>query len=441
MGPWGHGPEARRVWSKGQECRDDRSEPAEPGNLQNPMDPLFLASCITLNYVTVTAESVMEPPPMENPFVYGEVVPAGAFVDRVEELARLSADLLAGQKVFLISPRRYGKSSLVSRALDRAGRAGALTIDVTVSSYSSYLAFLEGYAKAVLEAGSRWPRAITWLREAIGVARPEVRASSGPAGLAVAFPAVRTARDVARLAPEVFALPVRLAEARSRRVVVALDEFQAVGSFNGGSVEETLRAAVQHQRQVGYVFAGSEPTLMEAMVGPRRPFYKAGPVIRLQKIPAEPFAAFIEQRFSRSGMRPEAGLGIAVLDLAGHLPYDVQRLAHETWDDARAAGLRRVGLEHLHDTLRRLLAEHAVFFEVTWQRLTLAQRAVLRALVLEEGAGLLSADVRTRHRLGGASSVQAAIGALQRQDVVTRDGDRWVVVDSLMREWIARRTY
>ena len=103
--------------------------------------------------------------------------------------------------------------------------------------------------------------------------------------------------------------------------------------------------------------------------------------------------------------------------------------------------LRRVGLEQLHATLRRLLAEHAVFFEASWQRLTLGQRAVLRALVLEDGAGLLSADVRTRHRLGGASSVQAALGALQREDVITRDGERWVVVDSLMREWIARRTF
>ena len=83
---------------------------------------------------------------MNNPFVYGEVVPAAAFVDRTVELERLVSDLLAGQKVFLISPRRYGKSSLVRQALRTSGRRGALTVDVTVSSYSSYVAFLEGYA-------------------------------------------------------------------------------------------------------------------------------------------------------------------------------------------------------------------------------------------------------------------------------------------------------
>ena len=73
----------------------------------------------------------------QNPFVYGEVVPASAFVDRVAELDRLARDLAAGQKVFLISPRRYGKSSLVRRALAAMSRKGALTVEVTVSSISS----------------------------------------------------------------------------------------------------------------------------------------------------------------------------------------------------------------------------------------------------------------------------------------------------------------
>src|SRR5262247_1310288 len=89
-----------------------------------------------------------------NPFVYGEVVPRPAFVDRVVELDRLVRDLAAAQKVFLISPRRYGKSSLIRHALAAMGRKGALTVQVTVSSFSSYVAFLEGYARALVAAES-----------------------------------------------------------------------------------------------------------------------------------------------------------------------------------------------------------------------------------------------------------------------------------------------
>ncbi len=135
-----------------------------------------------------------------------------------------------------------------------------------------------------------------------------------------------------------FALPARIAQARKQRLAIALDEFQAITAFDGGTVENALRAAVQDQRQVGYVFSGSEPSLMERMLGPRRPFYKAGPVMRLEKINPDDFAAFIDERFRGSGVRPDDGLGEAIVDLAANVPYDVQRLAHETWDDVREAG-------------------------------------------------------------------------------------------------------
>jgi hypothetical protein len=381
---------------------------------------------------------------MENPFVYGEVVPAAAFANRVLELNRLIEDLSDGQKVFLISPRRYGKSSLVRQALTAMTRRGALAVEVTVSSFSSYVAFLEGYAGAVAAVGARVDRLPDWFRETVTSTRPEVRRAldaGAPGRVGISFPGVRTARDVSRLAQQVFTLPARLAEERRRPVVVALDEFQAIEGFNGGSVEHALRAAVQHQRRVGYVFAGSEPSLMERMIGPRRPFYKAGPVLRLEKIPADEFAAFIERRFQRSGIKPEAGLGEAIVDLAGNLPYDVQRLAHETWDEVRVAGRRRATIEDLHQALRRLLAEQQTIFEAAWQRLTLHQRSVLRAVILEEGRELLSADVRERHRLGGASTVQYGLASLARDDVISREGSRYVAVDSLLREWVARRTY
>jgi len=381
---------------------------------------------------------------MQNPFVYGEVVPAAAFVNRVAELDRLVGDLAAGQKVFLISPRRYGKSSLIRHALAAMTRRGALTVEVTVSSFSSYVAFLEGYARALVAAETKSDRVRSWLRDTIRSARAEVRYApdTSPLGaITVSFPAVRSDRDVSRLAQEVFALPARLAETRRRQVVVALDEFQAIGGFNGGSVEHAMRAAVQHQRNVGYVFAGSEPSLMERMLGPKRPFYKAGPVIRLEKIPADEFASAIDARFSRSGIKPEPGLGAAIVELAGNLPYDVQRLAHETWDEVRTGGRRRATLDDLHQALRRLLTEQQTMFEAIWQRLTLAQRAVLRAVVLEDGRELLSADARTRHRLGGPSTVQAALAALVRDDLITRAGARYAVVDSLLREWVARQTF
>jgi hypothetical protein len=379
-----------------------------------------------------------------NPFIYGEVVTSAAFADRESERDRLERDLAEGQKVFLISPRRYGKSSLVRGVMRSLAAKRILTVEVTVAASSSYVAFLEAYAQALVSVDTPVNRLQRWAAELLQAVRPEVRLASGAGAgprFSVAFPSVRTARDTARLAAEVFALPGKIAAARRQRMAIALDEFQSIASFDGGSVEHALRSAVQEQRSVGYVFAGSEPSLMERMLTPKRPFYKAGPVMRLEKIDEQTFADFIDARFAASGLRPEDGLGAAIVELAENVPYDVQRLAHETWDDVKAAGRKTAGLEDLHLTLTRLLDQQHTVFEESWQRLTLAQRAVLRAIVLESGRELLSADVRSRHRLSGASSVQSALAALVRQDVVMREQGRYLVNDSLYREWLARRTF
>src|ERR1051326_1272743 len=87
-----------------------------------------------------------------NPFVYGEVVTAAAFADREDERARLARDLAEGQKVFLISPRRYGKSSLIRDVMKGLAAKRLLTVEVTVAASSSYVGFLEAYARALLGA-------------------------------------------------------------------------------------------------------------------------------------------------------------------------------------------------------------------------------------------------------------------------------------------------
>ena len=107
---------------------------------------------------------------------------------------------------------------------DLQARGGALTAEITVSSYSSYLAFLEGYTRSLLAMQSGFGKARSWLKDAIGAAKPELRLeadSTGTLGMSVKFPTVRTDKDISRLAAEVFARPGPLREARKTRIVVA----------------------------------------------------------------------------------------------------------------------------------------------------------------------------------------------------------------------------
>src|SRR5438128_1067627 len=96
---------------------------------------------------------------MENPFIFGEIVKQRHFVDREKELQNLIRDLADGQKLFLLSPRRFGKSSLVSLALLKLEKRHIRTVNITVSSYANYEQFLEKFAERVLVAGRPFHKA------------------------------------------------------------------------------------------------------------------------------------------------------------------------------------------------------------------------------------------------------------------------------------------
>src|SRR5438045_8709651 len=115
-----------------------------------------------------------------NPFVYGEVVTAPAFADRDDERARLRQDLAEGQKVFLISPRRYGKSSLIRGVMKTLASGGVLTVEITVAASSSYAAFLEAYARALLLAAETPAAGLRrWASDLLKGLQPELRFEAG----------------------------------------------------------------------------------------------------------------------------------------------------------------------------------------------------------------------------------------------------------------------
>src|SRR5919108_2531623 len=64
---------------------------------------------------------------MANPFEYSDPVVGVAFADRKAELQTLTTRMLAGQNVIVISPRRYGKTSLILNAQEAVRRRGGRT--------------------------------------------------------------------------------------------------------------------------------------------------------------------------------------------------------------------------------------------------------------------------------------------------------------------------
>src|ERR1700675_1635721 len=110
----------------------------------------------------------------ENPFVFGEIIDDANFVNRIKELSQLVRDLADGQKVFLLSPRRFGKSSLVAVAMLKLKKRHIHTVNLTVSSYSSYAQCLEKFAEKVLRAAGPWERVKDWISRFGRQVKPDI---------------------------------------------------------------------------------------------------------------------------------------------------------------------------------------------------------------------------------------------------------------------------
>lgn len=374
----------------------------------------------------------------ENPFIFGEIIDEPNFVDRTEELNQLVRDLGDGQKVFLLSPRRFGKSSLVALALLKLKKRHIRTVSLTVSSYASYAQFLEKFAEKVLRAAGPWDRVKDWVARFGRSVKPDINYNMGTGEVSVSL-GKGSGFDPTPIAPEVFAMPGELSKNAGFRMAICLDEFQQISQFDSGSVENAIRNQVQEQREVGYVFAGSQPSLMKEMLSAKRPFHKAGPQIFLDKIPANDWKEFIGQQFGKRGRKVQGQAMEALLDAADLIPYDVQRIAHELWDLAELKDKRDIDSSDVTSVVDRLVSGQSTYYELLWEQLSAGQRAVLQALAQRGTAEIYSQAVRSEFRLGPASTVQKAIQSLDSKDILDRYKDAYFFLDPLFPHWIRKR--
>jgi hypothetical protein len=377
-------------------------------------------------------------PTPENPFVFGEIIDEPNFVNRTDELHQLVRDLADGQKVFLLSPRRFGKSSLVALALLRLKKRHIHTVSLTVSSYSSYAQFLEKFAEKVLRAAGPWDRVKDWVTRFGREVKPDVSFNMATGEMSLSL-GKGAGYDPTPIAADVFALPGELTKNGGFRMAICLDEFQQISQFNGGSVESTIRNQVQEQREVGYVFAGSQPSLMQEMLSVKHPFHKAGPQIFLDKIPARDWKDFIVRHFrERSRTLDDPGLE-RLLTAADLIPYDVQRIAHELWDYAELKDKHNLDVSDLESVIESLIIGQSTYFELLWEQLSQRQRAALQAIAHRGASEIYSQGVREEFRLGPASSVQKALQSLDSRDILDRYKGNYFFLDPLFPCWIRKK--
>jgi hypothetical protein len=372
-----------------------------------------------------------------NPFRFGALALDDAFTDREREIAELRADIRNGQDVVVLAPRRYGKSSLIWRVAEDLARRRVLVASVDLMTTPTVGKLAEKLARAIHEdVASRREKALDRLRVFASLRiKPTINVDPESGRFSFGFDAEHRPEDLRATLENLLALPGELGAERGRRVALIFDEFQEIVDIDP-ALPRLMRAVFQEQPEVAHVYLGSRRHMMRRLFSDENePFWRSAKPIELGVIAPDAFRNYIAERFAATGRTIEAQAVDAVLDITRGHPYATQELCYFLWEETPKG--RRAGLAEYKRALADVLrAEHA-HFELIWDQASTVQRLTLQALAQERGRPL-SGDYRRRHKLPGASTVQRALQALTRNELVTRPNGEYRIAEPFLADWLRR---
>jgi AAA+ ATPase superfamily predicted ATPase len=373
-----------------------------------------------------------------NPFFFGEVVTGENFTNRVDEVKRLTAELRGGHNMFLISPRRYGKTSLIINVLEHLNREGLFTFYIDLYKVASLRELLEAYAKGVARScTTRVERFSEFIKDIFPRLRPKIIiGSDGVPSIEVDIQLKD--RELLDSLEEVFDVPEKIARKRKRNFVVVFDEFQEILNLDGEKIEKMMRACFQHHHKVAYLFAGSKRHLIYSMVSdPNRAFYKLGDIMNLQKIEAIEMMVFLKKQFFRGPIKVTDSVIDYVLEISENVPYNVQYLCHHLWNWCLEA--KRVEKQDITNVLNNIISEQSANYIALWDGLSLHQRLFLKAISKSQAKPIFSKDFIAENELGTAGSIQKSITLLKKKNIIDVDGKEIRFNDVFFKEWIKKK--
>lgn len=358
-----------------------------------------------------------------NPFVFSRALSPGEAIERPREVRALLGKLQGGNAVTLYAARRMGKTSLLKQLLSRAEQEKDLGVLVDLSDVLSEQDVAIRLEQAYrLLPGPRVRRLVGRELAALGVSTPL-------GGVSVQR---RDPRGSLAAIHSLLELPAKVAERAGGRVIVVLDEFQALIGLKG--LDGVFRSHLQHHDEVSYVFCGSEPSLLRSLFEDRaRPLFGQAEQVSLGRVPFDDAYDFVERKFEQSGR--DGGEAIAELVAVSQLhPQRLMLLAHFLWEEVGEGAASVVDLRLAHDRAMRAV-DHELRY--LWDALSANERRVLAALASDLSP--YEAEARAMAGLATASSAQRAVEALRGRGILERaEAGPVRVVDPLLVRWVRR---
>ena len=370
---------------------------------------------------------------METPVVFGKSATDKNFTNRELETATLGSHFKSLTNTIIISPRRWGKSSLVYKAANAAmeqdDKLRICHIDLfNIRDEEHFYSLLA--QKVISVTSSKWDETIDIVKRFFSRLSPKITIGTDPMNeVAVDF----EIKDVINNPDEVLDLAEKIAKEKGLKIVICIDEFQNISEFSDPDYfQKRLRSHWQQQQNVAYCLYGSKRHMMlEVFTDSSKPFYKFGNLMFLNKIETEFLVDFFKKRFVETGKDITAEACNLIVKLTDDHPYYAQQLAQLSW-------LRTDGVcteKTVQESHTSLVEQLSLLFATITENLTTQQLNYLKALLAGEKS-ISSTETMHRYKISSPTSIARSKIALIKNDILDNKAGEISFQDPIYAYWL-----
>ena len=370
---------------------------------------------------------------MDTPFIYGKLAVGDNFTDREIEKSRLIQNFISGTNTILVSPRRWGKSSLVLKAAKETEEKNKSIVITVIDLFNirSEEEFYKAMAEKIIRAtSSRLEEVVSNVKKFMKQWMPRISFSPD---LQQEFSLGMNWSELKKQPDEVLDLAENIGISKNIKLVICIDEFQNIGFFDDPlAFQKKLRSHWQTHQSVSYCLYGSKRhMLMDVFTSPSMPFYKFGDLIFLSRIAVPLWIPFIEERFGSTGKTISSLLAEKIAVMAEGHPYYVQQLAQLVWLRTEKEATETI----VDEALDGLVLQMSLLFQSMTENLTTPQVNFLKMLI--EGETRYSTrDNIEKYRLGSSANVSRIRRSLIDKEIIEEQDHALLILDPMYANWL-----
>lgn len=370
---------------------------------------------------------------METPFIFGKIATEKNFTDREVETSNLIQSFTSLINTIIISPRRWGKSSLVNKAsklaMEQDSKLRICHIDLfNVRSEEHFYSLLA--QKVIAATSSKWEDAIENAKCFLSHLVPKISIGTDPTNeISIDFDWEMEKHNI----DEVLDLAEKIAQKKGLKIVICVDEFQNISEFTDPEYfQKKLRSHWQHHQRVAYCLYGSKRhMMMDVFTDSSKPFYKFGNLMFLNKIETPHLVKFFNNRFADTGKAINEDASKLIAELVDNHPYYAQQLAQQSW--LRTKDVCTV--EIVQEAHAALVEQLSLLFVTITETLTTQQLNYLKALIAGEKA-ISSTEVMHRYKISSTTSISRSKASLVKNDIIDNKAGEISFQDPIYAYWL-----